>query len=162
MKNQLKTYLWFLYLCYLFGYLNMTKTTVFTATVIICCVFLWLWFYFGRSSVIFDNTEEQQVSLFDRQKECNALYDQYKDKTKNYWEIDELSVFYSPMRDSCLASWMAWLDTDNDNISDIYRFFIVDALKWDFVILQCSVNVFEQDNNCWLQMFKKRRYELAN
>lgn len=137
----------------------MKKTVVVICTILVCLISIWLWFYFWRFSNTSDHVEE---SNFDKQSKCSALYDQYKDKTKSYGDIDELSVFYSPQKDSCLASYMIWLDTDKDGISDFYRFYIVDALKWDSTIFQCSSEVFKQDEKCWLPMFKELRYELAN
>ena len=138
----------------------MKKTTVVICTILVCLISIWLWFYFWRFS---NNTSNDVVdSNFDKQSKCSALYDQYKDKTKSYGDIDELSVFYSPKEDSCLASYIVMLDSNNDGISDVYRFFIVDALKWDSVISQCSRPVLNQDDECSLPTFKKLKYELAN
>lgn len=137
----------------------MKKTVVVICTILVCLISIWLWFYFWRFSNTSDLLEE---SNFDKQSKCSALYDQYKDKTQSYGDIDELSVFYSPQKDSCLASYIVMLDSNNDGISDVYRFFIVDALKWDSVIAQCSRPVLNQDDECSLPKFKKLKYELSN
>ena len=137
----------------------MKKTAIIIGSILVCLVLLCVWFYFWK----FSNTSNDVVdSNFDKQSKCSALYDQYKDKTKSYGDIDELSVFYSPQKDSCLASYIVMLDSNNDGISDVYRFFIVDALKWDSVISQCSRPIFNQDDECSLPTFKKLKYELSN
>ena len=129
--------------------------------VIVWCVFLWLWFFFGRSSNV--SNDVLWTDNFERQKYCLTLYDHYKDKTELlWWPIDDLVVFYSPKEDSCLASWILWIDTDGNIISDFYQYNIVNALKWDEIIFQCAVDIFKQNNECWLTMFRRLKYNLAN
>ena len=135
------------------------KNAIIVILILICC---WLGFMVYQS-------QNKEASVFDKQKECSALYDQYKDKTKVYiskWKysetyVDELTVSYSQEKDTCIASWIVWSIYSDSPYSESYTFYIVDALKWDIPIFQCWSEVSKQNNECWLQMWRKMRYNLT-
>ena len=60
----------------------MKKTYIFIATVIVCCLFLWIGFYAGwTSKTVTTPTEEKKSdSLFEKQNKCASYYETYKDK----------------------------------------------------------------------------------
>lgn len=98
----------------------MTKTTVFIIISVICCISLWLGFYFGRSSYVWieDIQENQKADLFDRQNQCANMYPSVKEYLTDeyeYWDpkdwdtyarINSIDVWYSPTEWACIA----WLE----------------------------------------------------
>lgn len=146
----------------------MKKRQITLATVIICCVFLWIGFYAGWSSktVPTPTEENKSDSLFDKQTKCASYYETYKDKLSYVNDsktssIDSLSVSYSPQLDNCVASWIIVMDSDNDKIGELYEFNIVNASRWDQTLYKCYGDPAKLDDKCDIKAWKNRLYDLT-
>lgn len=147
----------------------MKKTKIIIATILICCVFLWIGFYFWyatKSVTTTDNvptTEKVEESLFDKQTKCASYYNVYKDKLSYVNDsktssLDELSVSYSPTLDNCVASWIIVMDFWS---SSMYEFNIVNASRWDQSLYKCYWNPLDEKDKCNLRVWRNRLYELT-
>lgn len=143
----------------------MKKTYIFIATVIVCCLFLWIGFYAGWSSkTVTSPTEERKSdSLFEKQNKCASYYETYKDKLSYVNDsktssIDSLSVSYSPSLDNCVASWIIVMDFWG---SSMYEFNIVNASRWDQTLYKCYGDPAKLDDKCDIKAWKNRLYDLT-
>ena len=143
----------------------MKKTYIFIATVIVCCLFLWIGFYAGWSSktVTTPTEENKSDSLFDKQNKCASYYETYKDKLSYVNDsktssIDSLSVSYSPSLDNCVASWIIVMDFWDNSM---YEFNIVNASRWDQTIYKCYGNPLKENDRCSLQAWRDYLYDLT-
>jgi hypothetical protein len=144
----------------------MTKTTVFIIIFVVCCLSLWLGFYFGKSSYVWieDIQENQKADLFDRQNQCANMYssvkqyltDQYEfwnpEDWNNYSRIVSIDVWYSPKYDSCIA----WLEYDRMiykyTIKEHYyepelNFKLINVTNWYSNIYTCIYR-WDINNDC--------------
>lgn len=143
----------------------MKKTYIFIATIIVCCLFLWIGFYAGWSSktVTTPTEENKSDSLFEKQNKCASYYEVYKDKLSYVDDsktssLDSLSVSYSPSLDNCVASWIIVMDLWN---SSIYDFNIVNASRWDQTIYKCYGDPLKENDRCSLQAWRDYLYDLT-
>lgn len=142
----------------------MKKGQITFATVVICCIFLAIWFYawWATKSLLSPNSTEENKSdsLWEKQNKCASYYNVYKDKLSNF-SYSELSVSYSSELDNCIASWVVTTDTDKDWISDYYEFDIVNASRGDQPLYRCTTAVLKQDDKCSLKKRKSLLYDLT-
>ena len=150
---------------YVFRLNTMKKTYIFIATVIICCLFLWIGFYAGWSSktVTTPTEENKSDSLFDKQNKCASYYETYKDKLSYVNDsktssIDSLSVSYSPSLDNCVASWIIVMDFWDNSM---YEFNIVNASRWDQTLYKCYGDPLDDKDKCTIQAWRDYLYDLT-
>ena len=144
----------------------MKKTYIFIATVIVCCLFLWIGFYAGWSSKTVTTTpteENKSDSLFDKQNKCASYYETYKDKLSYVNDsktssIDSLSVSYSPSLDNCVASWIIVMDFWDNSM---YEFNIVNASRWDQTLYKCYGDPADETSKCTIKERKNKLYDLT-
>lgn len=144
----------------------MKKPQIFLATIIICCLFLWIGFYAWWSTKTVttesNSTENVEQSLFDKQAKCNSYYETYKDKlsyaNSDTSSLEELSVSYSQLLDNCIASWIVSYKRWD---STTYNFNIVNASRWDQKIFSCYIDMLEQDDKCWMNVWRNKLYDLT-
>lgn len=143
----------------------MKKRQITLATVIICCVFLWIGFYAGWSSkTVTTSTEENKSdSLFEKQNKCASYYETYKDKLSYVNDsktssIDSLSVSYSPSLDNCVASWIIVMDFWDNSM---YEFNIVNASRWDQTLYKCYGDPLDDKDKCTIQAWRDYLYDLT-
>ena len=143
----------------------MKKRQITLATVIVCCLFLWIGFYIGwaSKSVTTPTEENKSDSLFDKQTKCASYYETYKDKLSYVNDsktssIDSLSVSYSPSLDNCVASWIIVMDFWDNSM---YEFNIVNASRWDQTLYKCYGNPAKLDDKCDIKAWKNKLYDLT-
>lgn len=138
---------------------------------IVLCSYLWYRVYkLDNPTSTQDTTSTQEVqkeSDFDKQNKCKSYYNQYKDYTNQFIYksdsaeqiVEELSVSYSHELDTCIAAWLTnfsyWNIGDNDHFTE-YTFYIVDALKWNTPIMECTRDIFKQDDECSLTLWRNK------
>ena len=144
----------------------MKKFWNIVGAVIICLLWFWIGFYFGKwNKITVDSEVIKPESNFDKQTQCMSYYDIYKDKlsmfyseNSKYSNVDSLSVSYSPKLDSCVVSYIIiWQFGD---LNSDYEFHIEDVGKWDASLYKCSVNALEQNEKCWMESRKDKLYSL--
>lgn len=151
------------------------KKTI-TIAVIVWCLFLWLWFLFGRSSNVSKNIEEpQKEDLFKRQNQCINMYtsvkqyltDQYEfwddEKWENYQRINNIEIRYSPSKDSCIASveyyLMSYRYTIQEHYYQVFEYYeLLDISNWYKRLYLCE-NTVSREYDCRDDyIFKKSEY----
>ena len=150
---------------YVFRLNTMKKTYIFIATIIICCLFLWIGFYAGWSSktVTTPTEEDKSDSLFEKQNKCASYYETYKDKLSYVNDsktssIDSLSVSYSPSLDNCVASWIIVMDFWDNSM---YEFNIVNASRGDQTLYKCYGDPLDDKDRCTIQAWRDYLYDLT-
>lgn len=85
---------------YVFRLNIMKKTYIFIATVIVCCLFLWIGFYAGWSSkTVTNGTSTSTLG----QAECLGMYPLVKEYITDHYEYDPIE----------------WIDPSNSTVGDI-------------------------------------------
>ena len=139
----------------------MKKSAVFIWAIIICCIFLWIGFYFWRTSYVFDD-QVDEVSLFDKQAKCSELYNNYKDKlsyaNSDSSSLSDLSVSYSSSLDNCIAAWIIDYGTLDNRL---YEFNIVNASRWDQSIYKCYWDPSDFEDKCDIKTWRSKLYDLT-
>jgi hypothetical protein len=140
----------------------MKKWQITLATVIICCVFLWIGFYAWYAVKSLTTPTQENKSDFNKESQCSNMYSTVKDKLteeytlwedeENNWRLWNVEIRYSPVLDSCMAEYHWWentyLYTDNwePHYNPIKIYELADINNWYTILANCEATA---DNLHW-------------